>query len=381
MEFQSEYILMSVGGSEIQIRYYGIIIVTAMLIAASVASRLANRSGRDADHIWGGLTWAIFPGIVGARLWYVLFPPISAVEAGLDRAYYFQNFLNTTDGAIAVWSGGLSIFGAVIGGLLGTWLYFGPLHNRVAKFFHFLFITLPGGPILLGAIYPLFVEQAAWLFNVLMAGLVIIWIFPYATWAFRTVLNRMRGEESDPFQLPPFESDFPEEGIPLMPWLDFAAIALPLAQSIGRWANFINQELYGLPTKLPWGLSIDLNNRVDPYRVAADYPFPGDPAETKFHPLFLYESLWNLIAFFVLLNLYNRYQDKFSQGDFFLMYLMQYSFVRFLLEFIRVEQALVGGINTSQVITGIVFVVALIAFVMRRNRAGDKSDSLATESL
>jgi prolipoprotein diacylglyceryl transferase len=375
MEFQAENILISLGQTDIQIRYYGIIIVTAMLIAAAVAARLAKRDKRDPDHVWGALTWAIFPGIVLARLWYVLFPPEASVAAGRTTAYLLQNFFNTTDGAIAVWSGGLSIFGAVIGGLLGMWLYFGPAHNRVAQFFHWLFIVLPGGPILLGLAYPLFGDSARGVFAVLMALLIIIWIAPYATWAFSTIVNRARGKETQPFRLPPFETTFPETGIAITPWLDYAGIVLPLAQAIGRWANFVNQELYGIPTTLPWGILIDREHRVDPYDVEATY----EVATTKFHPLFLYESLWNLIAFFVLLNLYNRNRDKFRQGDFFLLYLMQYSFVRFFLEFIRVEQSLVGGINTSQVITAVAFVVALVIFVVRRNRAPQKNVSVATD--
>ncbi|MEO1288552.1 MAG: prolipoprotein diacylglyceryl transferase family protein, partial [Chloroflexota bacterium] len=139
-----EFIELMMFGNVVQIRYYGIIIVTAMLIAAWIASRLAERTGRDPDHIWGALTWAIFPGIIFARLWYITFPPLSqtancgeaiasVTAVCKDAAYFFSNFFNTTDGAIAVWSGGLHIYGAVIGGLLGLWLYFGPLHNRVAR--------------------------------------------------------------------------------------------------------------------------------------------------------------------------------------------------------------------------------------------------------
>jgi prolipoprotein diacylglyceryl transferase len=376
MEFQAENILISLGQTDIQIRYYGIIIVTAMLIAAAVAARLAKRDNRDPDHVWGALTWAIFPGIVAARLWYVLFPPEASVAAGRTTAYLLQNFFNTTDGAIAVWSGGLSIFGAVIGGLLGAWLYFGPLHNRVARFFHWLFIVLPGGPILLGLAYPLFAETARGLFGVLMALLIIIWIAPYATWAFRTIVNRARGNETQPFRLPPFETTFTEKSVSITPWLDYAGIVLPLAQAIGRWANFVNQELYGLPTNLPWGITIDQAHRVAPYNNGVEFPFAGDDI-TKFHPLFLYESLWNLIAFFVLLNLYNRNRNMFRRGDFFLLYIIQYSFVRFLLEFIRVEQSLVGGINTSQVITAAAFVIALVIFVVRRNRASEPATSVA----
>jgi prolipoprotein diacylglyceryl transferase len=385
MDFQAEHILISLGDSDIQIRYYGIIIVTAMLLAASVAARLAKRRGYDPDHVWGALTWAIFPGIVGARLWFTLFPPSAltqtcvegqVVETCHNAAWFFQNFFNTTEGAIAVWSGGLSIFGAIIGGLLGLWLYFGPLHNPVARLFHWLFIVLPGGPIILGLLYPLFSTEARWLFAVLIGALILIWLAPYITWAFRKFIRRSETGSI----IPAFESDFPAVGMRLTPWLDFAGIVLPLAQAIGRWANFVNQELYGIPTNLPWGISISEDKRVSPYTSPVDFPLPGDPAEAKFHPLFLYESLWNLIAFFVLLNLYNRNRDKFREGDFFLLYIIQYSFVRFLLEFIRAEPSIFMGINTSQAITGVAFVVALVVFVMRRNSAPKKNESMAVDN-
>jgi len=346
MEFQAEHILLNFGNQEVQIRYYGIIIVTAMLIAAWIASRLAERTKRDSDHIWGALTWAIFPGIVFARLWYITFPPISqTINCGVDAellgtldkcrnaAYYFQNFFNLTDGGIAVWSGGLHIYGAVIGGLLGVWLYFGPLHNRVARFFHYIFLPVA-----------IVFEGIAWLFT---AG-----------------LQRIGGREVTPFKIPRFESEFPSEGMAMSPWLDIAAVSLPLAQSIGRWANYINQELYGLPTDLPWGITIPLADKRGPEYTLAEYG-----VDTKFHPLFLYESLWNLAAFFVLYNLYTRYRDRFQAGDFFLLYLAQYTFIRFFLEFIRIEKAYFPGteINSAQAIAAVVFLLSVGVFFMRRN--------------
>src|SRR5688500_4626992 len=78
MEFAADHIQL---WNTIEVRYYGIIIVTAMLIAAWIASRLAERTKRDSDHIWGALTWAIFPGIVLARLWFILLPPASLTMA------------------------------------------------------------------------------------------------------------------------------------------------------------------------------------------------------------------------------------------------------------------------------------------------------------
>lgn len=345
MEFTAEHILLNFGNQEVQVRYYGIIIVTAMLIAAWIASRLAERTKRDPDHVWGALTWAIFPGIVFARLWFIVFPPIDLTAgcgpdaiAGpssrcMDTVWFFQNFFNLENGGIAVWSGGLHIFGAVIGGLIGVWLYFGPLHNRVARFFHYIFL-----PIAI--------------------------VFEAIAWLIRMILQRIGGREVTPFQIPQFETTFPDEGMVIAPWLDIAAVSLPLAQAIGRWANYVNQELYGLPTNLPWGIPIDAGKRVAPY-TAAEY-------EGNFHPLFFYEFIWNGIAFFVLFNLYNRYRDRFQAGDFFLLYLAQYSFVRFFLEFLRIQVAYFPGteINSSQTISLVVFVISVVVFFVRRNRGG-----------
>jgi phosphatidylglycerol:prolipoprotein diacylglycerol transferase len=345
MEFQQEFILLrNFFGQNLQVRYYGIIVVVAMLVAAWVAARLAKQRGYDPDHVWGGLTWAIFPGIIGARLWFVLFPPLLAVQQGRDTNYMLQNFFNTTDGAIAIWTGGLGIFGAVIGGFIGVWLYCSRFHNRVAFVTYVIF-------------YPLTLVLSA------------------IEWVFGALWNLVRRREVKRFELPRFTTTFPNEGIPLVPWLDIAGVVLPLAQGIGRWANYVNQELYGSATSLPWGITIDADKRVPPYDLVVDYP-----PTTRFHPLFLYESLWNIGAFFVLMYLYNRYRNRFKPGDFFLLYLMQYSVVRFFLEFLRVEIATIGttGINSSQATTAIVFVIALVIFVIRRRTPPTQSYDAAT---
>jgi phosphatidylglycerol:prolipoprotein diacylglycerol transferase len=345
MTFTDEFILLpGTPIGDLQIRYYGIIIVTAMLVAAWVATRLAQREGRDPDHIWGGLTWAILPGIAFARLWFILFPPLSltagcddpnSAQVCMDTAWFFQNFFNLNNGAIAVWSGGLHIFGAVLGGLLGVWLYLGPLHNPVGKFFHVLFlpITIP-----LTAFFWLF--EAGW--------------------------QAINGDEVQSYEIPKFETDFPDDGMPMAPWLDIAGVVLPLAQAIGRFANYVNEELYGTPTELPWGITISPENRIAEYESLVDYPI-----DTTFHPLFLYEALWNFVAFFVLLKFFSDSKDRFRTGDFFLLYLIQYSFIRFWLEFIRVAKAYIPGtdINSSQVVAAIVFVVALGVFLYRRTQA------------
>ncbi len=345
MEFKDQYILLQdTFLGDIQVRYYGIIIVTAMLVAAFVAAQLAQRRKLDPDHVWGGLTWAIFPGIIGARLWFVIFPPISltvgcgSTDPGAickDFAWFMANFSNLTDGPLAIWSGGLSIFGAVLGGLLGAWLYCSPYHNTVAKFFYYLFSP-------------------------------ITFVLGLIAWIPTIIFQRIRGQETAGYRFERFKTDFPDAGLPVGPWLDIAGVVLPLAQFIGRFANAVNQELYGIPTTLPWGIPIDTAHRVGEYTNLVEYPLTNPT--TLFHPLFLYEGLWSLAAFFVLLNLYNRQYRKFVPGDFFLLYLMQYSFIRFLLEFLRVEIATVPGtsLNSSQAFTVLVFVVAAVIFFYRR---------------
>lgn len=346
MEFQEQFILIrNTFLGDIQVRYYGIIVVTAMLVAASVAARLAQSRKYDPDHVWGALTWGIFPGIVFARLWFIVFPP-ATLTAGCatggicqDLSWYLQNFFNTTNGAIAIWSGGLSIFGAVLGGLLGVWLYFSRFHNAVARVFYVIF-------------YPLTLVGDA------------------LSWLVTMVWRRVTRKEVTPFALPRFVPGFPAEGMPMMAWLDIGAVVLPLAQFIGRWANYVNQELYGTPTTLPWGITIDMNNRVAPYLSPVDYPI-----DTLFHPLFLYEGLWSLVAFFVLLNLYNRNRNQFKVGDFFVLYIAQYAFIRFFLEFLRVEVAYLPGttINSSQAFTALLFVLAVGTFLVRRSKPASQS--------
>jgi prolipoprotein diacylglyceryl transferase len=349
MEFGREFITLF---DRVQIRYYGLIIVAAMLVAAWIAARLAKRDGRDPDHIWGALTWAIIPAIIGARLWFIIFPPESLVAQGQTTAWFFQNFLNTENGAIAIWSGGLHLFGALLGGGLGAFLYFSPMHNAIANAisrFWWVGIAAIGALALVGGLTA--APQVTWAIVVGIALLVIValWLIPPT----RRILQRIFGDDG--------VSAFPNGGMAIAPWLDYAGIALPLGQAIGRIANYVNQELYGLPTTLPWGITIDSANRVGVYQSLVNYP-----ATQLFHPLFLYEALWNVLAFAVLLSLYLRNRKSFNAGDFFLLYVLQYAFIRFLLEFLRVEVSLVAGFNFTQIVCLLAFFVALAVFATRR---------------
>ena len=338
MEFEQAYLVIG----NLQVRYYGIIIVLALLSGSYVASVLASRSGLDSDHIWGGLTWAIIPGIIGARLWFVLFPPVSltvgcGIEGELcqDTAWMLQNFFDSENGAIAIWNGGLSIFGAMIGGTFGAWLYLSAWHNRIVSA-----LTTLATPLL-------------WLYQLLE------WLIAYA-WA------RLRGKDAAAFQYRRPLSSFPDEGMRLGPWMDIAGVAIPLGQAIGRIANYINQELYGGPTNLPWGINIPREARVAPYESLIEYPI-----DALFHPLWAYEALWSLVAFVVLWRVYHLYRGQLLSGDILLLYIAQYAVGRFLLEFMRVEIATIGqtGINSSQAITLIALVVS-VGLLLRRHRGG-----------
>jgi len=140
-------------------------------------------------------------------------------------------------------------------------------------------------------------------------------------------------------------------------WLDIAAPGLALAQAIGRWGNYVNQELYGAPSKLPWAI-----------HIAPQYRLPKYAQVETYHPLFLYESLWNLFNMGVLLWLARKYPNWLKTGDIFLIYLIIYPVGRFFLEFLRLDPSLVGGINANQVVMAVVAVSASATLIWRHRR-------------
>jgi phosphatidylglycerol---prolipoprotein diacylglyceryl transferase len=138
-------------------------------------------------------------------------------------------------------------------------------------------------------------------------------------------------------------------------WVDTIAPGLALAQAIGRWGNYINQELYGLPSNLPWAVKIDPMHRLPGYENVATY-----------HPTFLYEFIWNLLNMGLLLFLGRKYGKKLRNGDLFLIYMMFYAIGRFTLEFVRLDYSPIAGINVNQYLMVVVFFGSLIGFVLRR---------------
>jgi phosphatidylglycerol:prolipoprotein diacylglycerol transferase len=138
--------------------------------------------------------------------------------------------------------------------------------------------------------------------------------------------------------------------ITFLSMVDTVIPGVALAQGIGRWGNFFNQELYGKPTNLPWKIYIDPAHRL-----------PGYQNNDYFHPLFLYESLWNVLNMAILLWMGRRFEKWLKPGDLFYVYMIMYSIGRFSLDFLRLDASQVGGINFNQ--TFVIF-VALAGGVM-----------------
>jgi phosphatidylglycerol:prolipoprotein diacylglycerol transferase len=141
--------------------------------------------------------------------------------------------------------------------------------------------------------------------------------------------------------------------IPMLGWADLAVVGVALGQVFGRWGNFFNQELYGRPSNLPWAITI-----TEAHRLAGFEQF------SRFHPAFLYESLWNLLAFLVLYTLAKRYSQKLLTGELTALYLIFYAIGRMLLETVRLDSRVMnlGGLNLNMAVA--TFVSLLVALVM-----------------
>lgn len=130
--------------------------------------------------------------------------------------------------------------------------------------------------------------------------------------------------------------------------MDIVVLGLPLAQAIGRWGNFINKEAHGGPTDLPWGIIVD---------------------GQKVHPTFLYESIWNIVLFAVLMKLR---KNKKYQGQLMAVYMIVYSFGRFFIEGLRTDSLMFGPIRMAQFVSllGIAFGLFLHFILKKRCKDG-----------
>ncbi|MGO2052005.1 prolipoprotein diacylglyceryl transferase [Glutamicibacter sp. 287] len=160
-------------------------------------------------------------------------------------------------------------------------------------------------------------------------------------------------------------------GVRLSAFIDAVAPGVLLAQAVGRWGNWFNQELFGAPTTLPWGLEIDPEH----------YNFPASlPAETLFHPTFLYESLWNLLGVVVLLALDKKFALR--RTALFCCYVIWYGIGRTFTESLRLDAAEIISIGPLSLrihqwlaIALVVFGSLALAYVLAKLR-GEGKDSL-----
>ncbi|RGE22500.1 prolipoprotein diacylglyceryl transferase [Leucobacter sp. wl10] len=147
-------------------------------------------------------------------------------------------------------------------------------------------------------------------------------------------------------------------GIRFWSFADALVPGMLIAQAVGRLGNWFNNELFGGPTTLPWGLEIDSNNPAFPV---------GLPDGTLFHPTFLYEALWNLLGVVVLLAIERKWRPRW--GTFFAMYLVWYGVGRSFTESLRVDPSLLFfGIRTNVLAALLAIVVGVVIFIVQRRR-------------
>lgn len=161
-------------------------------------------------------------------------------------------------------------------------------------------------------------------------------------------------------------------GVKLSAFMDAAAPGLLLAQAIGRWGNYFNQELFGRPTTLPWGLEIDPINRPAGYEQFV-----------TFHPTFLYESLWNFAGAALIIWLGNKYRLR--DGRVFALYVMVYTAGRCWIELMRIDPANdIGPFRVNVWMSIILFVLATAYFVLKKPSIPaelDEADESAAEEV
>ena len=159
---------------------------------------------------------------------------------------------------------------------------------------------------------------------------------------------------------------------PVLAWADVAAPGLFTMQAVGRWGNFFNQELYGPPTNLPWGIAIECANRTAMWFCP---PLGTTPIDTHFHPLFLYESISGVAGVIVLLLLARRV-GSLRPGDLTLLFFAWYGMTRFLLEPLRTETWVINDVAVASIISATFVVGALAVLAWRHRPVGRAPDAV-----
>jgi phosphatidylglycerol:prolipoprotein diacylglycerol transferase len=128
----------------------------------------------------------------------------------------------------------------------------------------------------------------------------------------------------------------------------------------------VNQELYGAPTNLPWAIFIDPVHRLPEFKDVAYY-----------HPLFLYESIYNLLNMAFLLWVGRKFSDRLKKGDIFLLYLIIYPVGRFLLEFLRLDPSPLAGLNVNQTLMAVIAVSSAVGLFWRHRKGSAPSQTVS----
>ncbi len=232
----------------LEIRWYGILLASGILTAVLVGMYNAKKMNLSEDVVADIALWGIPGGVIGARIYYVIF----------NWSYYHGDIM----AMLNIRGGGLAIHGGIIGGVIAG-----------------------GGYILY-------------------------------------------------------------KKLPFWKCADLAGMSLIIAQAIGRWGNFMNNEAHGGPTDLPWGIMVE-GQRV--------------------HPTFLYESLWNL-CLFAFLMWYNP--RKKAEGEVFCLYLVLYSVARFFIEGLRTDSLMLGPLRVAQLMSlGLIVVFLAIRWLLIRRES------------
>lgn len=246
----------SIAGLNLQ--FYGTIIAAAAGTGYWLA--LKRQKLLNSDSAETIIFWAVVGGFVGARLYHVV----------SELGYYWARPAQIP----AIWNGGLSIYGAGLGGLLAVYLY----------------------------------------------------------WKYR------KGAA----------------GASMLSILDWLTPSVIIGQIIGRFGNFLNYELYGLPTQLPWKMFVPVQFRMPPFEM-----------NQFFHPLFLYEAAGSAVILVLVLKL------KLRTGSLFLMWVFLYNVMRFFLEFMRVDSVVYGGIRVNAVLS--LALAGIAAFVWHQLKSSQNA--------
>lgn len=241
------------------VAWYGIIIVTAMILAVSLSIREAEKRHISEDFVVDAAFWMIPLGIIGARIYYVLFE-LDAYLSDPIRIFY-------------IWEGGLAVYGGLIAGVIA-------IYYRCKK-----------------------------------------------------------------------------ENIPMLLFTDVLIPYVLLAQAIGRWGNFVNQEAHGGEVSRQF-----LESLMLPEFIINQMNING----TYYHPTFLYESVWSLIGVIILLVIRNK-EKLLLRGETTALYLIWYGLGRFFIEGMRTDSLYIGSFRVSQLLS-LVMVIAGIGFIIYQRK-------------